>query len=80
MFNFANFDYAMAHKLIDNNAINVLLIMIGHQVVMHLGRNKTIAPAQSRAGRLLEPVAIAVLILVCVFMRAPSSTFIYFQF
>jgi len=80
MFNPAHFDYALAHKLIDNNAVNVLLIMLGHQVVMYLGRNRVLEPLESRTGRLLEPVAVAVLILVCVFMRAPSSTFIYFQF
>ncbi|MEN6428669.1 MAG: MBOAT family O-acyltransferase [Phycisphaerales bacterium] len=80
MFDFASFDYALAHKLIDNNAVNVLLIMIGQQVVMYLGRDRVIEPAESRVRRLLEPAVIATLILVCVFMRAPSSTFIYFQF
>jgi len=81
MFNFLAFDSALAHKLIDNNAINVLLIMIGYELVVHFGKNRSGAtPANPRIMRVLEPVGIAVLILVCVFMRAPSNTFIYFQF
>ncbi|RPH74872.1 MBOAT family protein [bacterium] len=81
MFNPAGVDYALAHKLIDNNAINVLLIIIGHQVAVHLGRTTELRwPERSRAGALFEPVAIAVVIVICVFMRAPSNTFIYFQF
>ncbi len=81
MFNPTAFNYAMADKLIDNNAINVLLIMIAHQVAVHVGRTTEIRwPERSRAGDLLEPVAIAVVIVICVFMRAPSNTFIYFQF
>jgi len=81
MFNFLAFDSALAGKLIDNNATNVLLIMIGYELVVHFGRNSPAGtPANARIVRVLESVGIAVLILVCVFMRAPSNTFIYFQF
>jgi len=81
MFNLTAFNSAVADKLVDNNAINVLAIMIVYELVVHFGRNRPAGtPANARIMRVLEPVGIAVLILVCVFVRAPSNTFIYFQF
>jgi alginate O-acetyltransferase complex protein AlgI len=81
MFNPAVINYATADKLIDNNAVNVLLIIIGSQLFFHLGWDRTPwGTSTSRIRTTFESVFIAFLILTCVYMRAPSNTFIYFQF
>lgn len=74
-------NYALADSIIDNNEINVLLIIMGCQLFYYFGWDKAKwATPTSRTGVVLESVFLAVLILTCVFMRAPSNTFIYFQF
>jgi len=81
MFNFGNFNFALADRLIDNNARNVLLIIIGSQLFFHLGLDKgQWTTSRSRPKLAFDSVFIAVLIAVCVFNRAPSNIFIYFQF
>ncbi len=81
MFNPGDFNYAITDDLVDNNAINVTLIMIGTQLFFYFGLDKAPwATGTSRVRRALEPVALAVLIMVCVYMRGPGSQFIYFQF
>ena len=81
MFNPAALNYATADSLIDNNAVNVLLIIFGSQLFFHLGWDKkqwvTSIP---RVRTTFESAFMAFLILICVYMRAPSNTFIYFQF
>ena len=81
MLNPAVFNYAVADQLIDNNAINVLLIIVGIQLFFYFGWNKSAwMTATSRTRATLESVFMAFLILTCVYMRAPSNAFIYFQF
>ncbi|MFA5553351.1 MAG: MBOAT family O-acyltransferase [Phycisphaerae bacterium] len=67
--------------LVDNNAINVLLIIIGSQLFFYLGMDKADwAVSKSRFKVAFDTVFVATVILISVFMRAPSNTFIYFQF
>jgi hypothetical protein len=81
MLNPAILNYAVADKLIDNNAINVLLIIMGCQLFYYFGWDRSKwASSASRIGMTLESAFLAFLILTCVYMRAPSNTFIYFQF
>ena len=81
MLNPAVINYATADSLIDNNAVNVLLIIIGSQLFFHLGWDKAQSvTSTSRVRAAFETVFMAFLILTCVYMRAPSNTFIYFQF
>ncbi len=81
MLNPAIINYATADSLIDNNATNVLLVIIGCQLFFYFGWDKSPwATSTSRVRITLESVFMAFLILTCVFMRAPSNTFIYFQF
>jgi len=81
MLNLSHFNFDIADKLIDNNAVNVLMIIIVTQLFFHFGLDKTKwAASSSRFKATVDSVFIALLILVCVFMRVPSNTFIYFQF
>ncbi len=81
MINPAILNYAVADSIIDNNEVNVLLIIVGCQLFYYFGWDKSSwATSTSRAGAVFESVFLAFLILTCVFMRAPSNTFIYFQF
>ena len=81
MFNISNFNFSVVGNLIDNNAINVLFVIIGSQLFFYFGMEKAAwVTSTSRMKRVFDSVFIAVLILICVFMRAPSNTFIYFQF
>ena len=81
MFDLSNINYVAADKLIDNNAVNVLLLIIGLQLFFHFRLDKAPwATSTSRLKSALEQVCLAVLILTCVFMRGPGSKFIYFQF
>jgi len=81
MFNLTSFNYNIADRLIDNNAINVLWVMIGSQLFFYFGLDKTgFATSTSKLKVAFDSVFIAVIIVTCVFMRAPSNTFIYFQF
>ncbi len=78
MFSFHNFTH-FAGAEIDNNAINVMLLMLVRQLTFHFGLTQRRWLPQ-RAQGALEPVFMAVLILMCVFMRGPADQFIYFQF
>jgi len=81
MFNPTMINYAVADSIIDNNETNVLLIIVGCQLFYYFGLDKSKwATSTSRVGVVLESAFLAFLILTCVFMRAPSNTFIYFQF
>ncbi len=81
MFNVTNFNFAMVGSLIDNNAINVLLIIMGSQLFFYFEMEKAPwANSTSRVKTAVDTVFVAVMIMTCVFMRAPSNTFIYFQF
>lgn len=81
MFNFTAFNSSIIHKAVDNNAINTLLIIIGSQIFFHLGMDKADwAVSKSRFKVAFDTAFIAVVIMICVFLRAPSNTFIYFQF
>ncbi|MBN2211892.1 MAG: MBOAT family protein [Sedimentisphaerales bacterium] len=64
---------------IDNNAINVMLLMLVRQLTFHFGLTER-RWLPNRAQGVLEPFYMAVLILMCVFMRGPADQFIYFQF
>jgi D-alanyl-lipoteichoic acid acyltransferase DltB (MBOAT superfamily) len=81
MFNVGSFNFAAVDNMIDNNALNVLAVIIGSQLFFYFGMDKAPwATSTSRVKAAVDTVFIAFLILMCVFMRAPSSTFIYFQF
>jgi hypothetical protein len=81
MFNFSSFDAGAIEEIIDNNAINLLLLIIGSQLFFYFDLHKTDwANSTSRAKSVLDSVFAAIIILMCVFLRAPSNTFIYFQF
>jgi len=81
MFNFAAFNSDVIHDLVDNNAINVLLLIAGSQLFFYFGCDSAEwATSRSRFKTAFDSVFIAVLIVVCIFNRAPSNTFIYFQF
>jgi len=81
MFNFTAFNPAIIDKIVDNNAINTLLIIIGSQILFYLGMDKgDWAVSKSRFKMAFDTTVVAVVILVCIFLRVPSNTFIYFQF
>jgi len=81
MLNPAVFNYPVADSLIDNNAVNVLLIIIASQLFFYFGWDRAQwATSTSRVRTTFETAFMAFLILTCVYMRAPSNTFIYFQF
>ena len=81
MLNPSILNYVVADSIIDNNEVNVLLIILGCQLFYYFGWDKSNwATSTSRASAVFESVFLAILILTCVFMRAPSNTFIYFQF
>ena len=81
MFSFASFNAVIIDKIVDNNAINVLLLIIGSQLFFHFKMDKADWAVSSNKFKLVfDSVFIAVVIMVCVYMRSPSNTFIYFQF
>jgi len=81
MFNFSAFNGEVIDKAIDNNAINVLLLIIGSQLFFYFGMDKgQWAESRNKFKLAFDSVFIAAVILICVFMRSPSNTFIYFQF
>jgi len=81
MLNPSVFNYSVVHDIIDNNATNVLWIIIGSQLFFYFGLDKSEwILSESKSKRYFEPAFTAFLILICVYMRAPSNTFIYFQF
>jgi len=83
MFDFGNFNLAMASKNLDSWALSLVGIMMLRQLWFHFGLDKTSLACQwdnSRKSYWLEPLALAVLILACVFLRGSGSAFIYFQF
>ena len=81
MFNLGAFNAGVIDKIVDNNAINLLLLIMGSQLFFHFNFDKADwANSQSRAKSVLDSAVVATIILMCVFLRAPSNTFIYFQF
>ena len=81
MFTLTQFNSGIIDSLIDNNAVNVLLLILGRQLFYHFELEKTRwANLQFNFRPQLEMIVIALLILTCVYMRGPGSTFIYFQF
>ena len=81
MLNLNKINFSLADKLIDNNAINVLMVIVASQLFFHFGWDKTQwSTSTSRFKTIVDIIFIAGLILMCVYMHAPSNTFIYFQF
>ncbi len=81
MFDFTAWDMKIIDQLIDNNATNVLWIIICSQLFFHFNlekRNWDID--RSRVKTLIEISTYALLIMACIYMRGPSGKFIYFQF
>ena len=81
MFDPTIINFVAVDKLIDNNALNVLATIMVAQLFFYFGLNKSSwALSANKARVTVEVVFLAILILSSVFMRAPSNTFIYFQF
>lgn len=81
MFNFGVFNAGVIDEIVDNNAINVLLLVIGSQLIFYFGLDKAEwTRSKSRAKSIFDSVVVASIIMMCVYLRAPSNTFIYFQF
>ena len=81
MFNLANWNSAVVGELIDNNAVNVLLIIVARQLYFHFRLDShPLATSKAKWRKVLEPVVMALLILTCVYMRGSGAKFIYFQF
>ena len=81
MFNFSMFNSALISEMVDNNAINVLFLIIGSQLFFYFGMDKADwAVSTSRFKLAFDQVFVAAVILITVFLRAPGNTFIYFQF
>jgi len=81
LFNPAVWNGYVIHGLVDNNAINVLLVIIGSQLFFYLHLDKANwAVSTTKAKLAMDTVFIAVVIVATIFNRAPSNTFIYFQF
>ncbi len=81
MFNFSAINAGVVGKLIDNNAVNVLLLVIGTQLIFYFGLDKAEwTRSKSTAKSIFDSAVVAATLLMCVYLRAPSSTFIYFQF
>ena len=81
MFNPFAFNFGAIDELVDPEAINVLLVIIGSQIFFYLGMDQSEwSLSDSKSKRTVEQVLVAFVILTCVYMRAPSNTFIYFQF
>jgi len=81
MFNFANFNWIVVEESIKSNVLNILMLIIGSQLFFYFGMDKgDWTQSQSRGKRAFDTAYIAVILMMCVYMRSPSSTFIYFQF
>ena len=76
------YDTDDSNKYIETtSAVNVLLVILARQLYFHFRFDTADwAVADTRLRRNLETVAVALLIMVCVYMRGPGSAFIYFQF
>jgi alginate O-acetyltransferase complex protein AlgI len=71
----------MVHELVDNNAINALLVIIASQLFFYFDMDKAKwAVSTTKTKAAIDTVFIAVVIVAAIFNRAPSNTFIYFQF
>jgi len=81
MFDFGQFNFHLIDKLIDNSAVNVLLIILARQLFFHFNLNDAAWVNGNYAWRgKVEISVLALLILVCVYMRGTGGAFIYFQF
>ena len=81
MFDVTHINWALTDEHLSSNAINVLLIIVVRQLYFHFRIHEIPRLKEQTVWRTrLEPVGIAVLILICVYMRGPGSAFIYFLF
>ncbi len=79
MFNFTNLNVALARASVGDEHLLLLAVMILRQMYFHFGLDR-LSWRLPQPARILEPVALAVLLWACVFLRGPSQDFIYFQF
>ncbi|MFA5422264.1 MAG: MBOAT family O-acyltransferase [Phycisphaerae bacterium] len=81
LFNLAEWNGHVVHDLIDNNAINVLLVIIASQLFFYFDMDKADwSVSVSKTKKAVDVVLLALLYAIIIFNRAPSNTFIYFQF
>lgn len=81
MFNFSAWNASAVHDLVDNNAINLLLLIMGSQLFFHFGLDRADWNYSTNRFKVaFDSAFIAFIFCMCIFMRAPSNTFIYFQF
>jgi D-alanyl-lipoteichoic acid acyltransferase DltB (MBOAT superfamily) len=75
----SRFDLAACRGALDPRAINLTLLAVAWQIAYHLGATR-LRVAGARLLRLVEPVALAILIAACVYLRGPGRAFVYFRF
>jgi alginate O-acetyltransferase complex protein AlgI len=81
MFTFTAFDLSAATDMVTNKPINVLIVIVVSQLLFYFGLDKSRwSVTESTFKKYFDPVVFAVILLICVFMRAESAIFIYFQF
>ena len=79
MFDFTHADLAAVRELIHPKALLVTGVMVLRQLYVYLGLHES-KWARSRWAAAARPVGVAVLLVLCLFMRGPGTAFIYFQF
>ncbi len=79
MFDFGHLNLAAARELIGKEHLLLVLVVAVRQLYFHLGLNR-LSWQLPQPVRVLEPIALAGLLWVCVFLRGPGQEFIYFQF
>jgi len=80
MFDVTQFHPKMIRQYVDNNALNVMGLMMLRQLWFHFRLHERRWPIGAGLIRLAQPVGIALLIVACVYLRGPGTKFIYFQF
>lgn len=79
MFGPGSMNLAFARQNLSSLSLQLLALAMLREAYFFAGLDRS-RLMQSRTVRRLEPVAIGLLIGICVYFRGPGSTFIYFQF
>ncbi len=79
MFSINHLNPQVVRELIHWRDLLPLAVMVLHHLYFHLGLDRSRAPIW-RPTPALQPVALAIMVWACVFLRGPGNAFIYFQF